>query len=137
REVLSNKDFDYSVYSPWPTAHINKKTIEGTRQIVPYGQVQKIDQMTVLESRECINDLSEIDCDEFDGLCSLYLSLSDHRNDIVETKLQDLLMVRGLKAKLSGNGRLGGFEKGQIEQILKSLSRVQSLWVHFSRAVVY
>src|SRR5699024_12515984 len=49
----------------------------------------------------------------------------------------DLLMVRGLKAKLSGNGRRGGFEKGQIEQILKSLSRVQSPWVHFSRAVVY
>jgi len=137
REVLSNKNFDDSVYSTWPTAHINKKTIEGTIQIVPYGQVQKIDQMKVLESREWINELSEIDCDVFDALCSLFLSLSEHRNDIVEIKLQDLLMVRGLKAKLSGNGRRGGFEKGQIEQILKSLSRVQSLWVHFSRAVVY
>src|SRR5699024_12625303 len=86
------------------------------------------------ESREWINELSEIDCDVFDALCSLFLSLSEHRNDIVEIKLQDLLMLRGLKAKLSGNGRRGGFEKGQIEQILKSLSRVQSLWVHFSRA---
>src|SRR5699024_10008884 len=104
--------FDYSGYSPWPTAHINKKTIEGTIQIVPYGQVQKIDQMKVLESREWINDLSEIDCDVFDALCSLFLSLSDHRNDIVEIKMQDLLMLSGLQAELSGYGRRGVFEKG-------------------------
>lgn len=137
REVLSNKYFDDSEYSPWPTAHITKKTIEGTVQVVPYGQEQKADQLKVLESRELTNGLSELDVDVFDALCSFFLSNSEHRNDIVQIKLQDLLTIRGLKAKLSGNGRRGGFEKGQIDQILKSLSKVQSLWVNFSRAVVY
>ncbi|WP_157724829.1 helix-turn-helix domain-containing protein [Virgibacillus phasianinus] len=137
REVISNKCFAESVYSPWPTAYISKKTIEGTIQIVPFGHEQKNDQVENPKSRELTNEISELAVDVIDALCSFFLANSEHRHDMVEIKLRDLLMIRGLKAKLSGNGRRGGFEKGQVDQILKSLSIVQSLWVNFSKAVVY
>lgn len=137
REIFSNKCFKAVTYSPWPTASIHKKTIEGTIQLVPYGQEQRTDQIKVIQSQEWMHELSEVDVDVFDALCSFFLSHAEHRHDIVEVKLHDLLMIRGLKAKLSGTGRRGGFEKGQIKQLLQSLAKVQSLWAHLSKAVVY
>ncbi|MEH7275593.1 helix-turn-helix domain-containing protein, partial [Neobacillus vireti] len=49
----------------------------------------------------------------------------------------DLLLVRGLKPKLGGSGRRGGFEMKQREQVLKSLSILQSLWIDLQEAVIY
>lgn len=137
REALSNKSFEKSAYHHGPVAPIDKKTIGGTIEVVPFGEEQQPNQTRVLRSWEWVRTLSEADVDVLDALCSLFLSQADHRNDIVEIKWQDLLLMRGLKAKLSGNGRRGGFEKKQMDQVKQSVANVQSLWADFSRAVVY
>src|SRR5690625_7373540 len=81
--------------------------------------------------------MSELDVDVFDALCSFFISNANHQQDFIEIKLQDLLVIRGIKAKKSGSGRRGGYEAAQIQQILKSLSIIQNIWTDFNEVTVY
>ncbi|WP_106498369.1 helix-turn-helix domain-containing protein [Lentibacillus sp. Marseille-P4043] len=140
RETISNKRFDRSSHSPFPTAQISKNTIEGIVQIKPYSLDKHdltVDETGISESWRQAKEMSELDADVLDALCSFYLANSTHHQDIVEIYLDDLLSIRGLKPKLSGSGRRGGYENEQRSQILKALSRIQNLWIDLEKAVVY
>ena len=140
REALSKNQFISYDYTPWPTVQLSKGTLEGTVQIMPYrlnlGETL-IDQ-TVIQKAWCqAKELSELDVDIFDALCCYFLSKAKHHQDSVEIHLDDLLSIRGLKQKLGGNGRRGGYEIDQREQVLKALARIQSLWIDLEKVVIY
>lgn len=140
REALSKNQFMRYDYTPWPTVQLSKGTLEGTVQIMPYrlnlGETL-IDQ-TVIQKAWCqAKELSELDVDIFDALCCYFLSKAKHHHDSVEIHLDDLLSIRGLKQKLGGNGRRGGYEIDQREQVLKALARIQSLWIDLEKVVIY
>lgn len=141
RESLSNKSFKSYEYTPWPTAQICKGTIEGKVQIKPYRFDRNglaVDDQTIIQgSWVQAKKLSELDVDVYDALCSFFLSKAKHHKDIVEIHLDDLLSIRGLKPKLGGNGRRGGYEMKQREQILKALTNLQSLWIDLEKAIIY
>jgi len=138
REAFSSKKFELSAYHDWPVTKINRKTVEGTIEIIPYGQREdNRDSSKLRQSWDWVREVSEVDIDTLDALCSLFLSQADHEKDIIEIKWQDILRMRGLKAKLSGNGRRGGFEKEQISQVIRSVVKIQSIWINFSKAVLY
>lgn len=140
RESLSNKRFESVDHATWPTAQISKGTIEGTVQLIPYNidtSDLAIDQILIRKSWFQAYELSELDVDVFDALCSFFLAHSRHRKDIVEIYLDDLLAIRGLKPKLSGSGRRGGYGNEQRSKVLKALSKIQDLWINLEKAVVY
>jgi len=140
REALSKNTFKVCDYTPWPTAQLSKGNIEGIVQIMPYKLNKKdlsIDHTIVQESWDQAKELTELDVDIFDALCSFFLSKAKHHKDIVEIHLDDLLSIRGLKPKLGGNGRRGGYEINQREQVLKALARIQDLWIDLEKAVIY
>lgn len=82
-------------------------------------------------------ELTELDVDVLDTLCHHYLTRSAEATDRVEIRLDDLLHSRGLKTKLGGSGRRGGFEKQQRTQVLKALSVIENLWIDMQHIIVY
>lgn len=95
------------------------------------------EQTNVKEAWNRVHSLSDVDVDVFDALCSLFLSKAAHNEETVEIYLNDLLSIRGLKPKLGGFGRRGGYEAKQREQILKSLKNIQSIWININKATIY
>lgn len=130
RESLSNQHFQLNNDKSWPTVSIEKRSLKGIIQI-------KSDNCSVNSAWEQAKNISELDVDVFDALCSFFISNANHQQDVVEIKLQDLLVIRGIKAKKSGNGRRGGYEATQIRQILNSLSKIQNIWTDFNEVTIY
>jgi len=137
RETLSNRSFRKKKFTPWPTVQIRKRTVEGTIQIKPFGSEERLNETSVHESWEQAEKLSELVVDVLDALCSFFLSNASHHQDIIEIRLNDLLAIRGLKSKKSGNGRRGGYEPEQVNQILKALTVIQNIWVELDKVVIY
>ena len=140
REVLSKRKFESCNHTPWPTAKIKKGTIEGMVQIIPYSPNQMnlaVDKEAVKEVWKQSEELSELDVDIFDALSAIFLAKARHRTDYVIIHLDDLLVMRGLKPKLGGSGRRGGYEINQRRQVLKALSKIQSIWIDLEKATVY
>lgn len=137
KESLSNQCFQPSDDMPWPTSNIQKRTLKGTIQIKPYNHKEKQIDLSIHKAWKQVETLSELDVDVFDALCSFFISSANHQQDVIEIKLQDLLVIRGIKAKKSGNGRRGGYEAEQVRQIFKSLSIIQDIWTDFNQVTVY
>lgn len=137
KESISNQHFTYKSREDWPEAVLNNSSIKGRVQFIPHDTSGIVDKVQFKKMREYAESLSEIDVDVYDILCSFYLDKSRHSNDTVEISIDDFLAKRGLKPKLSGNGRRGGYEQNQRTQILKSLSIIQSLWIDIEEVLVY
>ncbi|MFE4813330.1 helix-turn-helix domain-containing protein [Peribacillus simplex] len=138
RDAIYKKKFEIIGNKPWPATPILKGNTEGFIQIIPFGNDHTtIEQTNVKEAWNRFYSLSDVDVDVFDALCSLFLSKAAHNEEIVEIYLNDLLSIRGLKPKLGGFGRRGGYEAKQREQILKSLTNIQSIWININKATIY
>ncbi|WP_313235739.1 helix-turn-helix domain-containing protein [Sporosarcina ureae] len=133
-EAISNQKF---VCEPdqWPRATIQGTRLAGSLQLLPNEEDQTASRLNLLHHYACA--LSEVDVDVLDSLCHMYLRQSPQANTRVEIRIDDLLTIRGLKTKLGGTGRRGGYEKGQRTQIVKALSVIQSLWVELDSIVIY
>ncbi|MFJ7470282.1 helix-turn-helix domain-containing protein [Peribacillus frigoritolerans] len=138
REAIYKKKFEIVGKIPWPATPILKGNTEGFIQMIPFGDDQTtFEQTSVKEAWDRVHSLSDVDVDVFDALCSLFLSKAAHYEETVEIYLNDLLSIRGLKPKLGGFGRRGGYEAKQREQILKSLTNIQSIWININKATIY
>ncbi|MFF2456830.1 multiprotein-bridging factor 1 family protein [Peribacillus simplex] len=138
RDAIYKKKFEIIENNPWPATPILKGNTEGYIQIIPFGNDHTtLEQSNVKEAWNRFHSLSDVDVDVFDALCSLFLSKAAHNEETVEICLNDLLSIRGLKPKLGGFGRRGGYEPKQREQILKSLTNIQSIWININKATIY
>ena len=133
-EAMSNQKFDCEP-DQWPQATIHGPRLEGSLQLLPNENDRTTSQMSLLH--DYAHALSEVDVDVLDSLCHLYLAQSPQADARVELRFDDLLTIRGLKTKLGGTGRRGGYEKEQRTQVVKALSVIQSLWVELDSVVVY
>lgn len=138
RDAIYKKNFEIIGNIPWPATPILKGNTEGFIQIIPFGNDHiTYGQTNVKEAWNRVHSLSDVDVDVFDALCSLFLSKAAHNEETVEIYLNDLLSIRGLKPKLGGFGRRGGYEAKQRAQILKSLTNIQSIWININKATIY
>lgn len=140
RESISNKLFVSYQNTQWPKARLNNRSIKGNVQLIPYATNyhDRIENKSrIKKTWEQAELLSELDVDVYDTLCSFCLSKARHHKDFVEIYLDDFLAIRGLKPKLGGSGRRGGYELKQRNQILKSLSFIRNLWINIEEVIVY
>ncbi|MGM9923074.1 MAG: helix-turn-helix domain-containing protein [Bacillus sp. (in: firmicutes)] len=133
REALYKQNFRKHKADPWPTAPLYKGNMEGVVQFRPYGS----EGGSITEAWEQARHVADLDVDLFDALCGVFLSKARHSQELIDIHFDDLLSIRGLKAKLGGEGRRGGYEQRQRKQVLKSLTRIQSLWIELEKAIVY
>lgn len=139
REALYKNSFHRLDNTPWPTTPLYKGNLEGIIQIRPFhiSEVAIPPQWLIEKAYNQAQQLTDLDVDMFDALCSIFLSKARHTEDIIEIHFNDLLMIRGLKPKLGGEGRRGGYEQQQKDKVLQSLTKIQSLWLELNKATVY
>lgn len=141
REAIYKRKFLIGEGSIWPKYIFEKGNTSGNIQIIPYIQGNRSHYSAYEYMRQMganiVRQMSIIDVDVLDILCHLYLQLAKNLEDIVEIELRDILTMRGLRAKLSGDGRRGGFEAKQREQVIHSLKVIQSLWLTIDKTVMY
>lgn len=136
-EVLSNNKFDPENNCEWPTAQVEGTMANGYVQLKGKASAHEPNNSLQDQLWLQVNGVSELDVDIFDALCHIYLSTSPASQEFVDIQFDDLLSIRGLKPKISGNGRRGGYEAKQRRQVLKALSILQELWVNMENVVVY
>ncbi|HIJ38341.1 MAG TPA: helix-turn-helix domain-containing protein [Rhodospirillaceae bacterium] len=135
REALYKKGFRKIEGSPWPTAPFGEGTTAWVAQLRPPALDslpwlpedylhRQADRMWKQQQ-----ELSDRDADLLDALCSLYLAQAKSPNDAAIVDIDQLLELRGLKRKRGGGGRRGGFESEQRQDLLRSLSHIQNLWI--------
>lgn len=139
REALYKNSFQSIDNTPWPTTALVKGNVEGIIQLRPYLYTDgSIDTHTMIEQAQNLaQSLTDLDVDMFDALCSIFLSKARYTEDIIEIHFNDLLRIRGLKPKLGGKGRRGGYEQQQKDKVLQSLTKIQSLWLELNKATIY
>lgn len=139
REALYKNNFQRIENTPWPTTPLYKGNLEGIIQIRPFqlSEHSFATQLLIEKAQNQAQSLTDLDVDMFDALCSIFLSKARYTEDIIEIHFTDLLMIRGLKPKLGGEGRRGGYEQQQKDKVLQSLTKIQSLWLELNKATVY
>src|SRR5699024_6390565 len=120
-KALSNEEFilDNDEYS----AVITANRIKGKIKLISEIDAEYDELLTIL-SRQ-----SELLDDILDMLSHMYLNDAVTNRDLIEVDINQLLQMRGIQPKLAGNGRRGGFEKAQREQVLNALLVLQRLFV--------
>jgi DNA-binding XRE family transcriptional regulator len=135
REALSKNTFRAMDGTPWPTACLDVVGGGGFAQLRPPPG----EELAALSPRAAgswarsmwrqQSELSDRDADLLDALCALYLSQAKSPNDTAVAEVDQLLALRGLKAKRGGGGRRGGYEPEQRREMMRSLTHLQNLWV--------
>lgn len=141
REAIYKQNFTIGEGDLWPKHTFVKGNTHGNIQIIPLIK-ERPDCHSIYEDIQHVaantaQQMSLLDVDVLDILCHVYLQLAKNTEDLVEIELRDILTMRGLQAKLGGDGRRGGFEAKQKEQIINSLKIIQSLWLTIDKTVMY
>lgn len=143
REALYHNTFDKTEDSPWPTAFINKGGASGKAQLVPPA-IENHPLMPAEEQNRWAQlmwkqrqELSDLDADALDMLCHFWLVQAKKPEDSAVAIVDEFLEMRGLKKKISGNGRRGGYMPEQRLEMLKALSHIQSIWLNFGQIEMF
>lgn len=141
REAMYRRDFTQGEPDSWPKYNFIKGNTKGHVRIIPKIEEDKnrmnLNEDSLLMAHNIVQQLSTIDVDVLDILCSMFLHKAKHSDEIIELELADILVMRGLRAKLGGEGRRGGFETKQKEQVIRALNTIQSLWLTIEKTVLY
>lgn len=143
REVLYKNTFQRVEGLPWPTAPVATGPARGQVQLRPL--VADTAPWLPPEEREAWAqrmwqqraELSDIDADALDALSALWLGQARTPTDDAVAHVDDLLALRGLKARRGGQGRRGGYEPLQRTAMLQALGRLQNLWLQMTAVEVY
>lgn len=138
-EAISNKQFERVDHGIYPTAIITNHLVNGRVQLLPKKTANKKERLSYLEQElwQRVESLSELDVDIMDAICHLYLERVTDQTREITIQLDELLMIRGLKPKLGGSGRRGGYEFSQREQVVKALSFMSDLWIEIEQITLF
>lgn len=143
RDVLSRKLFEKIEESQWPTAILDKGSAKGYAELRPAvldtpALISPEEEKRLVErmwkQRE---ELSDIDADALDALSAIWLRQAKHSEQDAIAGIDEILEMRGIRPKKSGQGRRGGYMPEQRMQILKALTHIQSLWMHMHEMEIY
>jgi hypothetical protein len=143
REALALNTFQRQDGVPWPTALLTADVARGVAQLRPL----LVDTQPDLPPEERAAwaermwqqraELSDLDADALDALSALWLYQARTPQEDALADVDELLTLRGLHAKRSGQGRRGGYEPEQRTAMLQALAHVQHLWLDMSAVEVY
>jgi len=139
REALAKREFDDGI--PWPTAPLDKGGARGYAQLRPLAADDhrlspQEEEPWVQIMRRYRDELSDLDVDALDALSAIWLQQAGRPGVSALADVDDLLRMRGVKPKLSGSGRRGGYEPEQRAEMMAALSRLQSVWLDMAEVDV-
>lgn len=135
REALALNRFSRSGDSPWPTASIERGGARGQAQLFPI-EAELQPYMDSGDQKNLINsmwqqraELSDLDADVLDMMSAMWLDQARNSESTARARIDDLLRLRGLKPKTGEGGRNSGYRKEQREQLFRTLTHLNNLWV--------
>ncbi len=143
RDALARKRFIQTDDSPWPTATLDKGHSRGYAELRPAAtdllsfippDEEKLWVDRMWRQRE---ELSDLDADALDALSSIWLSQAKHIEQDAIAGVDEILEMRGIQPKKSGNGRRGGYHQQQRTEMLRALSHIQNLWMNMTKIEIY
>lgn len=139
QSVLSRKGFKRIQGHRWPYAPLTRGDTKGSAQLredEPSREALMDPEGLALASERMFKmseELSDADADVLDMLSSEWIQRSRGQGSRVRVCIDDLLGARGLQLKKGGQGRRGGYERAQRQQILASIARIQSVWIEITK----
>ncbi len=143
REALYKNTFQRLDGIPWPTALLTTGPAHGqaqlrpvmfdTKPLMPPEEVEVWAQRMWRQRKE----LSDLDADALDALSALWLYQARTPQDDAVADVAEMLAMRGLQPKQSGQGRRGGYMPKQRTAMLQALSHIQNLWLDLTEIEVY
>lgn len=143
REILTKNTFQRFADTPWPTAPLTTGPARGhaqlrpvvidTQPLLPLEDIERWAQRMWRQRAE----LSDLDADALDALSGLWLYQARTPQDDAVADVDELLAMRGLRAKLGGQGRRGGYMPPQRSAMLQALMHIQNLWMNMTAVNVY
>jgi hypothetical protein len=149
REVISNthpNGFQPDPAYHWPTCFINDENARGFVQFKPLltDGVSFLSQEVLSEQQARmwaqVSQMDDANADVYDALMAIWLYQAGQAGSPDHTArgtVEMILAMRGVKRKLSGNKRRGGFSQSQIEDVLMRLSHLQNVWVDFGDVPIF
>ena len=146
RDVVSNthpNGFQPHPADLWPTCYIDEENARGSVQIKPVitDGVAFLSQEILSEQQarmwEQVSQMDDANADVYDALMAIWLDQAGQADHTARATVEMILAMRGVKRKLSGNNRRGGFSRSQIEDILMRISHLQNVWVDFGDVPVF
>jgi hypothetical protein len=143
RDALARRQFVQTDESPWPTATLDKGRAKGFAELRPAAMdllsfvppdEEKLWVDRMWKQRE---ELSDLDADALDALSSIWLKQAKNIDQDAVADVDELLEMRGVLQKKSGNGRRGGYHQAQRAEMLCALSHIQNLWMNMTEMEVY
>jgi len=135
RGALATKGFCQVDGIPWPTFQFKNRKIRGLIQLRPlvvdgFNSLSSDDKEVRSKIMHEHNEqLTDLDVDVLDSLFALCAKQPQASDEAIMVSIDDVLIMRGLQKKISGEGRRGGFRPKQRRQILAAISRLQNLYL--------
>jgi DNA-binding XRE family transcriptional regulator/HPt (histidine-containing phosphotransfer) domain-containing protein len=129
--------------SPFPISPINEPSVKGQIELKPLSlddfPALPPDDIAALagEMWKYASELSELDADVMDAICHAWLTQARTLDAKAIVDIDTILQLRGIKPKKGGSGRRGGYMPEQRQNVLQTLSRLQSLWLQLDEAPDY
>jgi DNA-binding XRE family transcriptional regulator len=143
REALAKNTFQRLDGIPWPTALLATGPARGhaqlrpvlldTQPLMPPEEVEGWAQRMWQQRKE----LTDLDADALDTLSALWLYQARTPQEDAVADVDELLAMRGLQPKRSGQGRRGGYEPQQRTGMLQALCHIQNLWLNMTALEMY
>lgn len=118
----------------WPTADLSSKNrkLRATAHIRPDSQDmsnhEDIVEWQALMS-EKVMAMDDLTADVFDIIMGKWLKEAKHFEAMVNISIDDFLRMRGLKTKLGGSGRRGGYHENQRKEIARQIDALSYTWI--------
>lgn len=148
RDAVAQGRFGKNEISMFPTADISRRSrdgggIRGSAQLLPPGYEKG--RITPDQAQawagflfQQATEMCDLDADMLDALWMIWLHQSggDPKQAAV-VKIDDLLRMRGVAEKVSGDGRTGGYRPEQRKEVVAALHRLEALWIDVGEMDVY
>jgi hypothetical protein len=133
RVISDNNSFERIENSNWPVAKIDTSQGKSYVQLRP----EQADELLLPEDLEEISlrmwqeakSLSDIQADVLDILTATWLKQAKTVNDRAVIDVDDFCRMRGLKPKLGGSGRRGGYCEEQRLTHLRAAQTIFDSWI--------
>jgi hypothetical protein len=133
--ICDKENFQRVSDSPFPTAALRTSQGSGYAQLKP-AVIDDQPLLPLMEEEALVarmweerKDLSDLDADALDLLGCIWLRTAKTPQDDAVADVDEMLAMRGIKPKRSGQGRRGGFEAKQRSDMLDALSHIQDIWL--------
>jgi hypothetical protein len=143
RHIVSAKQkFERSDDSPFPIAYFKDSETQGSVQLKPDSAAEQAllpaDEDSIAQLLwERVKKLSDLEADVLDILTSNWLKQAKTIDDRATIYVDELMSLRGIKPKQSGQKRRGGYGPEQRLTHLKAATVIFDLWLTIAEAVVY